>query len=215
MQLLKLQKAFDKLQLIYGEPTLNSIYGAGCIKNPVAMFIFMNPTGKNISSSADWQGLRAPWLGTKNIWRLFYKLNLLPKSYFEKTQRLKTGDWTTQFATKIYGELTKKKVYVTNLAKCTQLDARPLQNFVFINYLDLMLKEISTIQPRHIITFGNQVSSILLGKHIFVSEYRRAQKEPLRVGAKIFNVYPVYYPVGQGMRNMPLSIKRIITISKI
>ncbi|MDI6820873.1 MAG: hypothetical protein QMD65_01710 [Patescibacteria group bacterium] len=123
MQLLKLKKDFDKLQLIYGEPTLNSIYGAGCIKNPDAMFIFMNPTSKNVSSLPDWQGLRAPWLGTKNIWQFFYKLNLLPKSYFEKTQQLKTADWTVRFATEIYRELAKKKMYVTNLAKCTQLDA--------------------------------------------------------------------------------------------
>jgi uracil-DNA glycosylase len=212
MQLLELKKDFDRLQLIYGEPTLNSIYGAGCIKNPDAMFVFMNPTGKNISSLPGWQGLRAPWLGTKNIWGLFFKLGFLSEGYFERTQQLKGHDWNMKFATLIYRELAKRKIYVTNLAKCTQLDARPLQNLVFTDYLDLMFKEILAIQPKNIIAFGNQVSSILLAKQVSVSKYKNTQKEVLKIHGQKFNIYPTYYPVGQGRRNMPLAIKRIRAI---
>ena len=72
----------------------------------------MNPTGKNIASDKSWKGRKSPWLGTKNIWKLFYKV-------------------------------------------------------------DLLFKEINIIKPKIIITFGNQVSSIILNKKISVSENRK------------------------------------------
>lgn len=42
----------------------------------------MNPTGKNVASYDGWKGLKAPWIGTKNIWNLFYNLNLLDGKIF-------------------------------------------------------------------------------------------------------------------------------------
>jgi len=212
MQLKKLQKSIDKLQSLYGDRTLYSIYGTGCIRNPRIMFVFMNPTARNVSASKKWKGLRAPWLGTKNAWQLFYKVGILPEFYFHKTQELKTKEWSAEFSAKIYKEISKKKVYITNLAKCTQLDARPLKNIVFKKYLEIMQQEIIFTNPKCIITFGNQVSSIILGKQISVSKYKNKQKETLKINRKAFNVYPVHYPVGQGRRNMYLAAKRIKAI---
>lgn len=66
-------------------------YYGGCSENPDICFVFMNPTGKNIASSKDWKGLKSPWIGTKNIWDLFYELDLLDKNilnYFFKRWRL-------------------------------------------------------------------------------------------------------------------------------
>lgn len=54
-----------------------SIYNGGCTKNPNICFVFMNPTGRNIASCPEWKGRRSPWIGTKNIWKLFYKIGLL------------------------------------------------------------------------------------------------------------------------------------------
>lgn len=42
----------------------------------------MNPTGKNIASSKSWKGLKSLWIGTKNIWDLFYKLKILDKDIY-------------------------------------------------------------------------------------------------------------------------------------
>lgn len=209
MQLKALQKKIDDLHKLHGHSFLKPISGAGCIKNPKAMFIFMNPTGRNVSSCHKWRGLRAPWIGTKNAWKLFYKLGILSQRLFLKIQKLKPEEWTADFARQVYGEIAKNKVYITNLAKCTQIDARPLKDGVFKNYLEVMLKEISLVNPKFIFTFGNQVSSILLAKPISVSKYKDRQKEILKIGNKSFDVYPVYYPVGQGQRNLPLAIKRI------
>jgi len=209
MQLKSLHKKFDSLQLRYGNSSLKSVYGAGYLKNPRVMFIFMNPTARNVSAQKNWKGLRAPWLGTKNVWNIFYKLKLLSKSSFEKTQKMKPKEWTADFADSIYSELKSKKVFVTNLAKCTQLDARPLGNAIFKDYLDLMFQEIVFVNPRNIIAFGNQVSSVLLGKSISVNNYIGTKNEVLKIGNKIFKVFPTPYPIGQGRRNMAIAIQKI------
>ena len=78
-----------------------------------------------------------------------------------------------------------------------------------------MLREILLINPKKIITFGNQVSSILLGKPVKVGNYdKKSSGELLRINDKKFFVYPTYYPVGQGIRNMNLAISRIEEIRR-
>lgn len=203
-----LHKKFDELQKIYGDKNLNSIYGAGEINNPSVMFVFMNPTGKNVSSLKGWNGLRAPWLGTKNIWNIFKDLNLIDENIFNKINLLKQNEWTEDFSNDVYKNIESKNIYITNLAKCTQIDARPLKDSIFKEYLDLIYEEIEFIKPQKIITFGNQVSSILLNKKISVSNYLEKEFEKLKI-QNSFSVYPVYYPVGQGRRNQPIAIIRI------
>lgn len=212
MQVTKLHKEIDQLQQKHGSNRLSSIYGAGCIRRPKAVFIFMNPTGRNISASIEWSGLRAPWLGTKNIWRLLHELRLLSDANYKLTQTLLPSEWTEYFSKTLYGELAKNKVYITNLAKCTQEDARRIPNKVFQQYLTNTKKELSFLRPQKIISFGNQVSSILLGKSIKVSKYRGTQSENLQIEKVTYKIYPVYYPVGQGQRNMLLAIKRLKAI---
>jgi uracil-DNA glycosylase len=122
---------------------------------------------------------------------------------------MKAGDRTEEFAETLYLHIAKKNIYITNLAKCTQADARPLKDNIFKDYLAYTLEELAILQPKHIITFGNQVSSILLGKPIKVSDYKKKEYEIISIKKKTYKVYPVFYPVGQGMRNMPAAIARI------
>lgn len=209
MQIKKLHRKFDRLHRIHGAEGLMSIYGAGCVTRPNVMFVFMNPTGKNVSADTQWKGIRAPWLGTKNIWKVFCALKVISHEMYEEIQRRKTDDWTPKFSDKLYKEIAENSVFITNLAKCTQTDARKLHDNVFRDYLSMMREEIKIIQPKKIITFGNQVSSILLGKPVRVSDYTSRQKECLEICGDIFDIYPVYYPVGQGMRNMTQAIQRM------
>ena len=120
-----------------------------------------------------WEGRKSPWLGTKNIWKLFYKVNLLSEDILNQINEKKPKDWDYQFCDYVYDEISKNKVFITNLGKCTQIDARPLPNEVLKKYLDLLFKEIDIIKPKVIIAFGNQVSSIILNKKISVSENRK------------------------------------------
>lgn len=201
-----LHREFDQLQRLYGDRQLYSIYGAGRILKPKYCFVFMNPTSKNVSAKKEWNGLRAPWIGTKNVWSLFYELGLLEVSLYKRISEIKASDWTPGFAVEVYENLAVNSVYVTNLAKCTQVDASPLPNTVFRAYLPLFQKEIALVKPTHIIAFGNQVSSIILQKKISVSEYLDGRSERFD---RIFPTHPIYYPVGQGRRNQPLAVRRI------
>ena len=209
LQLDHLKPEVDRLQHVYGNPELHPVYGTGCTTNPRVLFLFMNPTAKNVSSFSSWEGLRAPWIGTKNVWKILHPLRLLQTKTFEDTQTFHRDNWTPEFVHHVYQELHTNSAYITNLAKCTQDDARGLKDAVFKEYLENTLDEIYQIHPEIIISFGNQVSSILLGKDIKVSTYEGKTSETLNIKDRTYPVYPVYYPVGQGMRNIHKAIARL------
>lgn len=148
----------------------------------------MNPTRRNIASSKNWKGLKVPWIGTKNIWSLFYKLELLDKD--------------------IYNNVKKHKYFITNLGKCTQTDARELPDNIYKEYLGLLKTEIEIINPKVIVLFGNQVSSIVLNEKISVSQCRKKVFEK-NINGKRYNCYSVFYPVGNGRFNIDKSIEDI------
>lgn len=120
----------------------------------------------------------------------------------------KPKDWDYAFCDYVYNELEQKKVFITNLGKCTQVDARPLSDEVLNKYLDLLLKEIDIVKPRIIITFGNQVSSIILNTKISVTQSCKTPYE-LDINKIKYKVYPVYYPVGNGIFNIDKAIEDI------
>ena len=203
-----LNKKYDKLQKIYGDPNLDSIYNGGCLDNPDICFVFMNPTGRNIASSKDWKGLKSPWIGTKNIWDLFYRVNLIDESIYIEIKNKKSKDWDIEFANIVYDNVKKNKYFITNLGKCTQVDARPLKDEVYKEYLKLLKKEISIINPKVIILFGNQVSSIVLDEKISVSTSRK-KLYTKKINKQTYKFYSVYYPIGNGRINIDKSIEDI------
>ena len=149
MNLEELKKDYDKLQLKYGAKELDSIYNGGCDKNPEICFVFMNPTKRNIASSKDWKGLKAPWIGTKNIWDLFYKVGLLDEDIYNNIKSIKGSEWTEEFADEVYSNVRKHKYFITNLGKCTQIDARELPDSTYKEYLSLLEREIEIINPSY------------------------------------------------------------------
>ena len=208
MKLDDLKSEYDKLQEKYGAKELDSIYNGGCIENPDFCFVFMNPTGRNIASSKEWKGRKSPWIGTKNIWDLFYRLNLMDEEIYKLIKFIKPNEWTEEFADVVYNDVEKHKYFITNLGKCTQIDARTLPNNVYEEYLELLKKEIEIINPKVIILLGNQVSSIVLKEKISVSECRKKLFER-DINGKTYKFYSVYYPVGNGRINIDKSIEDI------
>lgn len=208
MILSDLNKEYDKLQKKYGDKRLDSIYNGGLINNPDICFIFMNPTGRNIATSKEWHGIKAPWIGTKNVWNLFYKLNVIDDDIYAKIRSIKGSEWTEEFAKDVYDNVSKHKCFITNLGKCTQVDARALPDSVLEKYLFLLEKEIEIVKPKIIILFGNQVSSIVLKEKISVSQVRRKcfLKE---INGENYKFYSVYYPVGNGSFNIDKAISDI------
>ena len=208
MKLEELQKEYDKLQIQYGAKELDSIYNGGCIKNPDICFVFMNPTGRNIAANKTWKGIKSPWIGTKNIWDLFYSLNLMDGEIYSKIKKIKGNEWTEEFAKEVYKDVEKHKYFITNLGKCTQIDARELPNSVYEKYLDLLKQEIEIVNPKVVVLFGNQVSSIVLEQKISVSQCRRKLFKH-KINNREYNFYAVYYPVGNGRFNIDKSIEDI------
>lgn len=204
----ELNKKYDKLQKIYGDPNLDSIYNGGCTNNPDICFVFMNPTGRNIASSKEWNGLKSPWIGTKNIWDLFYAIDLIEENIYKEIKNKRPKDWNEEFSIKVYDDVIKHKYFITNLGKCTQIDARPLPDSVYKEYLKLLYKEISIIKPKVVILFGNQVSSIVLDEKINVSTARK-KLYTKKINKEKYKFYSVYYPIGNGRFNIDKSIEDI------
>jgi DNA polymerase len=203
LQVEELIKYFDELQSLYGDESLNAIPGAGEICNPKLFLIFINPTSKNVSAKKEWKGLRAPWLGTRNVWRFLCNVDLFNKQLFDIINS-KNFKWSYEFAERVYTEVKRNSVYITNLCKLTQKDARLPPKKIIVKYLGLLKKEIEIVKPRIIISFGSLVSSLLLGKAVKISEYRR-RWEVVEINGSEFKVFPVYYPVGQGMKNIKIA----------
>lgn len=203
-----LQKKFDELQMVYGSKELDSVYGAGKQDEPKVVFVFMNPTKRNIATDKNWKGLKAQWLGTKQIWSFLEKCGLFDPILNKEIQNKKPKEWDELFCERVYDEVKNRELWITNLAKCSQDDARPLPDGLFEVYKDLLLDEIKILNPSKIILFGNQVSSIVLGEQIKVSEIRK-KKFTLQIEDKNFDVYSVFYPVGNGRFNQDKSIEDI------
>lgn len=94
------------------------------------------------------------------------------------------------------------------MGKCTQIDARPLPDKVYKEYLNLFKKEMEIVNPKVIILFGNQVSSIVLDEKISVSNVRK-KLFVKKINNKVFNFYSVFYPIGNGSFNVDKSIEDI------
>lgn len=208
MKLEDLKIKYDILQKKYGAEELDSIYNGGCSESPDICFVFMNPTGRNIASSKEWKGIKSPWIGTKNIWDLFYSLDLMDEKIYKRIKSIKGIEWTEEFAEEVYDDVKRHKFFITNLGKCTQVDARVLPNSVYEEYLELLEKEIEIINPKVIVLFGNQVSSIILNQKISVSQCRK-QLFQRNINGNKYNFYSVYYPVGNGRFNIDKSIEDI------
>ena len=208
MKIQDLNKEYDKLQLKYGAKELDSIYNGGLEENPDICFVFMNPTGRNIASEKTWKGRKSPWIGTKNIWDLFYAVGFQDEKIYQKIKSIKGSEWTEEFADEVYSDVEKHKYFITNLGKCTQIDARPLPDKIYKEYLSLLEKEIEILDPKVIILFGNQVSSIVLGEKISVSSVRKKLFKK-NINGKEYDAYSIYYPIGNGRFNIDKSIEDI------
>lgn len=209
----KLIKKYDALQDVYGSKELNSVYGAGCDKNAKVVMVFMNPTKRNIATNKSWNGLKAQFLGTKQLWDFITKCGMFSIELNNQIQSMKPAEWTPEFCEKVYNEVARQGLWITNLAKCTQDDARPLPDEVFIKYKDLLKEEIGFVNPQKIFFFGNQVASIMLDEKITVSTARQKKFE-LNIDGKIYDSYAIYYPLGNGRFNQPKAIEDIKQILK-
>ena len=139
---------------------------------------------------------------------MFYNIHLVDEETFKRIKSIKGKDWSYSFAEEVYKNVENNKYFITNLGKCTQIDARPLPDKVYLKYLELFYKEIEIINPKVVILFGNQVSSIVLDEKISVSLSRKKVYNK-KINGKEYKFFPVFYPVGNGRFNINKSIEDI------
>ena len=207
----KINLEYEKMQANFGDNNLHCIVGGGCTTNPNVCMVFMNPTAKNIASSKIWTGPRWPWLGTKDVWKFLNKLQLISDKLLTQINSIKPSEWSIDFCNQVYEEVENNGLYITNLAKCTLPDARQISDAVFKEYVELFKKEIDAINPKVIILFGNQVSSVVLRQKISVSTCRLKPFE-LKTHTRTYPCYCVYYPVGNGRFNQDKAIEDLTQI---
>jgi len=202
------RKAFPKQHLV-------SIVGDGKAHRPRFMFVFINPTARNISADPAWKGPRFPFIGTKDFWRVFYRAGLFDASlikYIEKNKK-----WSVPFTQKVLRFLRRHNYYFTNVVKLTGTTAKlPTARQIKL-FLPILQREIELVQPTYIITFGVIPFERLAKKKIRMKDYYHTLMETkhvhvwnVTIGYFHGKITPCYFPMGRGEPKKAVEMLRMI-----
>lgn len=206
----------DRLHRDYfPENELMPILGNGKTHNPRVMFIFINPTIRNISSNKDWRGPRFPFIGTKQVWRVFYKAGLFDKELMDKINN--QSDWSVEFTNQVLEFLKRKGFYFTNIVKWTGHNASLPESKKIKLFLPVLKREIGIVRPKCIVTFGLIPFVNLTKQSIRLSDYyqravksRTLQGYSLKLDGFRTSVIPCYFPIGRGNPKRAIELLKLI-----
>jgi len=190
------------------------ILGGGEENEPLIMFVFINPTHRNISSYQDYIGHRFPFIGTNEIWNIFVKSGILPEEVIQKTK----NNWSNDSIDFLLDSLRNRKIYLTNVIKCTKHNAENPNSKLIQKKLPLLLREISIVDPKLVVAFGQIPFKALTNENIKLSEHYRKQRESKElilyeskeINGKTYKVFPCYFPVGRGNRKEAIELLGIV-----
>src|SRR3989338_10177600 len=196
---------------------LAPIVGNGQTNSPKVMFIFINPTAKNIGSDPSRPGPRFPFIGTKQVWRIFHKADLISDDFITYINPEKT--WSQEFTLQLLAHLKYKGIYITNIVKWTGHDATIPDSKKINIFLPLLKKEIEIVKPQQIVTFGLIPFEHLTNQKIKLKEYfqqvqttNQLPSYDLTINATATKVIPCYFPVGRGN---PIRAVHILKLLKV
>ncbi|MCL5239095.1 MAG: uracil-DNA glycosylase family protein [Candidatus Marsarchaeota archaeon] len=199
----------------FPENKLMPILGNGETHNPRIMFVFINPTVRNISSEADWQGPRFPFIGTKQIWRIFYKADLLNQSLIDRINV--SSRWSVEFTNELLQFLKKERVYLTNIVKWTGQNAALPDSKKIKLFLPVLEREIELVNPERVVTFGAIPFTNLTKRGIKLFEYykssireQKLRAYKLQVGSAKTEVIPCYFPIGRGNPKRAIELLKLL-----
>jgi len=191
------------------------ILGNGKTNKPKFMFVFINPTARNISSDKCWRGPRFPFIGTKQIWRVFYRAGLFSDELIDKINT--NSKWSVEFTNRVLRFLRSKQIYLTNIVKWTGRDAALPNSEKIRLFLPVLRNEIEIVKPRYIVAFGLIPFGSLTKSRIRFSEYyERATKSgilityPIQVGDFKTRVIPCYFPIGRGNPERAIELLKLV-----
>jgi DNA polymerase len=211
------EHTFNLHKNLYPQNKLAPIMAGGRTKRPKFMFVFINPTYRNISSDPRWDGKRRPWTGTKYIWKIFNTAGLFDDSLLNEISNKR--EWDPDFADKVYSHLNERSFYFTNLVKWTG-DTGDLPDKQKVNtFLPIMLREIELVEPDYIITFGLIPFNALINEPIKLKDYfdecyssRYLKTFDLKIQNNLIKVIPCYFPVGRGDPNRAIELLKLLPV---
>lgn len=195
---------------------LAPILGGGQSKTPKVMFVFINPTARNISSDPNWQGPRFPFIGTKQVWRIFHRAGFLTDSLISRIEE--KPRWSAEFAGELEQFLREKDLYLTNLVKWTGPDGSLPDREKIDLFLPLMIREVEIVAPKYIVTFGSLPFKHLTGRTIKLRDYydqvvqHGLQPEEEQIGSTKTSVISCYFPVGRGNPRRAVEILKLVNL---
>ena len=195
----------------FPDNSLASILGNGKTEKPKIMFVFINPTKRNISSDKNWKGPRFPFIGTKQVWRIFHRAGLFNDELM--LQINDSSEWSVDFTNKVLEFLKKKEIYITNIVKWTGHDATLPDSEKIKLFLPILEKEIELVQPQHIVTFGLIPFEKLTGQKIKLSDYYEKAVEQNKLefyNHKSTKLIPCYFPIGRGNPKRAVEILKLV-----
>ncbi|MEK6841443.1 MAG: uracil-DNA glycosylase family protein [Nanoarchaeota archaeon] len=199
----------------FPENKLMPILGDGKKNHPKIMFVFINPTFRNISSNKNWKGPRFPFIGTKQIWRIFHRAGLLNDELINRIN--KDSNWSLAFTNEVLKFLIKKEFYFTNLVKWTGLDATLPESEKIKLFLPILEKEIEIVQPKYIVAFGLMPFYSLTKQKIKLLDYYHdvvkngnLKSYNLSVSLTHSKVIPCYFPTGRGNPKRAVELLQLV-----
>lgn len=194
---------------------LMPIVGNGKMNRPKIMFVFINPTARNISSSEGWSGPRFPFVGTKQVWRIFYRAGLFDEGLIDRIN--KSTVWTVDFSNEILEFLKSREFYLTNIVKWTGKDAALPDSRKVKLFLPILEKEIELVKPLYIVAFGLIPFENLTKNKIRLSNYydeaiksEKLNTYPIKINHFKAKVIPCYFPIGRGNPKRAVELLRLV-----
>lgn len=198
---LRLRARIDALGAATSARTgLAPIYGGGAADRPDWSLVFINPTGRNISSRPGWGGPRFPFIGTGRIWRFLAGAGLLPGRVADRLPA-RAQDWSEAVAVGLEAELARAGLYLTNVVKSTAPDSRLPSPAEIDRWRQLLHDELELARPRLTVAFGVLAWRALTDQNIRLAEaYDRqlAGRPIVAASCRGLPVAPCYFPVGRG-----------------
>ncbi|HII15916.1 MAG TPA: hypothetical protein HA362_06405 [Nanoarchaeota archaeon] len=199
----------------FPENDLKPILGNGKIFRPKIMFVFINPTHANISSGPDWRGPRFPFIGTKQVWKIFHKAGMFDNELIEAINS--SERWSLEFTDKVLDFLKSKSFYLTNIVKWTGHDATLPDSEKIKLFLPVLEREIEIVQPKYIVTFGLIPFENMAKQKIKLGDYysgvmqnQKLKYFEMQYGKFKTKIIPCYFPVGRGNPKKAIEILRLI-----
>ncbi|MDO8660333.1 MAG: uracil-DNA glycosylase family protein [Candidatus Woesearchaeota archaeon] len=199
----------------FPDNNLKPILGNGQLSFPKIMFVFINPTHANISSDKNWQGPRFPFIGTKQVWRIFHRAGLFDDKLIEKINNSKS--WSLEFTSTVLDFLKSKSFYFTNIVKWTGHDATLPNSKKIGLFLPILEKEIEIVQPEFIVTFGLIPFENITKQKIKLSDYyttimrdKIIRFVEMKFGEFQTKIIPCYFPIGRGSPKKAVEILKLV-----